>query len=44
MVFEAIRKANLMIKLKKYQFCLPNILFLGHIVGRSGLQPDPEKI
>jgi hypothetical protein len=44
MVFEAIRKANLMIKLKKCQFCLPNIPFLGYIVGRSGLQPDPEKI
>ena len=27
MVFEVIRKANLMIKLKKCQFCLPNIPF-----------------
>ena len=44
MVFEAIRKAKLMIKLKKCQFCLPNIPFLGHIVGRSSLQPDHEKI
>src|SRR4051812_24724630 len=42
-VFEVIRKANLMIKLKKCQFCLPNIPFFRHIVGRNGLQPDPEK-
>ena len=43
-VLEAIRKANLMIKLKKCQLCLPNIPFLDHIVERSGLQPDPKKI
>ena len=33
-----------MIKLKKCYFCLPNIAFLGHIVGRNGIQPDPSKI
>jgi hypothetical protein len=43
-VFETLRKANLKIKLKKCYFCLPNIHFLGHIVGRDGIQPDPEKI
>ena len=25
-------------------FYLPNIHFLGHVVGRNGIKPDPEKI
>jgi hypothetical protein len=43
-VFKTLRRANIKIKLKKCYFCLPNIHFLGHIVGRSGIRPDPEKI
>ena len=43
-VFEALRMTNLKIKLKKCHFCLPNIHFLGHVVGRDGIKPDPEKI
>src|SRR6266542_327103 len=33
-----------MIKFRKCNFCLANIGFLGHIVGRDDLQPDPKKI
>ena len=43
-VFRALREANLKIKLKKCYFTLPNIHFLGHVVGRDGIKPDPEKI
>src|ERR1700722_12203088 len=43
-VFESFRRANLQIKLKKCHFCLPNIQFLGHVVGRDGIRSDPEKI
>ena len=43
-VFKALREANLKIKLKKCHFILPNIQFLGHVVGRDGIKPDPEKI
>ncbi|GBB94650.1 hypothetical protein RclHR1_23990004 [Rhizophagus clarus] len=43
-VFEILRSANLQIKLKKCYFCYPNIYFLGHVVGRDGIQVDPEKI
>jgi hypothetical protein len=43
-VFTALRKANLKVKLKKCHFILPNIHFLGHVVGRDGIKPDPEKI
>ena len=40
-VFQALREANLKIKLKKCHFALPNIHFLGHVVGRDGIKPDP---
>jgi len=43
-VFESMREASLKIKLKKCHFCLPNIHFLGHVVGRDRIKPDPEKI
>jgi hypothetical protein len=43
-VFETLRRANLKIKLKKCYFCFPNIHFLGHVVGREGIRPDPVKI
>src|SRR4051812_32339267 len=43
-VFQALREANLKIKLKKCSFCMPNLTFLGHIVERDGIQPDPAKI
>src|SRR6266542_4319850 len=34
-VFQALRSANLKIKLNKCHFCLPNIAFLEHIFGRK---------
>src|SRR3989440_2193439 len=43
-VFDKLREAELMIKLKKCKFCEGNIEYLGHIVGRDGLKPDSGKI
>ena len=43
-VFQTFREAHLKIKLKKCYFCHPSLVFLGHIVGRGGIQSDPEKI
>ena len=43
-VFQTLRDACLKIKLKKYHSCFPSLSFLGHVVGRGGIQPDPEKI
>ena len=43
-VFQALRDAQLSIKLKKCHFCRPSLAFLGHTIGQGGLQPDPEKI
>src|SRR5579864_4050312 len=41
---ETLWVANLKTKPFKCHFCLPNIHFLGHVVGRDGIKPDPEKI
>src|SRR5579859_492510 len=43
-VFQRLIEANLIVKFKKCKFCLQNIEFLGHIVGKDGLQVDPKKI
>jgi len=44
MVLKKLKKVNLMLKLKKCNWCEPNIAFLGHMVRRDGLKPDPTKI
>ncbi|GET63041.1 enzymatic polyprotein, putative [Rhizophagus irregularis DAOM 181602=DAOM 197198] len=43
-VLSKLRENNMIVKLKKCQFGLRNINFLGHIVGRDGLRPDKEKV
>ena len=44
LVFKALRTATLKIKLKKGFFYFSNIAFLGHIVRRNGISPDPAKV
>src|SRR6202021_1703765 len=43
-VFDALNKAGLKVKLKKSEFELKEVQFLGHIITAEGLQIDPEKI
>ena len=43
-VLNKLKECNLMIKLKKCRWCEQNIEFLGHVVGKDGLKPDPSKI
>src|SRR6266498_4374791 len=43
-VFQALREANLMIKLKKCKFVKQELRFLGHIISKDGIRIDPEKI
>ena len=43
-VFEKLREALMKLKLTKYKFCLPEIKYLQHIVGRNGLKLDSERI
>ena len=44
LVFETLRNYRLFAKLKKCEFNRPELKYLGFIVGRDGLKPDPEKI
>lgn len=43
-VFEELRKASLKLNSEKCSFFLPNVGFLGHIVGRDGIQPNLENV
>ena len=43
-VFDALNKARLKVKLKKSEFGLKEVQFLGHIIIAEGLQIDLEKI
>ena len=43
-IFRRINKYNLRLNPKKCKFASPEIKFLGHIVKRDGISPDPDKI
>ena len=43
-VFELLRKYRLCCNSVKCHFNLPELKFLGHIVGREGVKPDPSKL
>ena len=42
-VFERLRKANLKLKLAKCSFLCKCVQYLGHIISREGISPDPSK-
>ncbi len=42
-VLKKLQEANIYVKLAKCQFGVEEIKFLGHIVGKEGMKPDPEK-
>ncbi len=44
LVFEALRGAGLMVKVKKCEFAKKELKFLGHIISRERIRTDPEKI
>src|SRR5919206_993985 len=43
-VFDKIRKAGLKLKLEKCNFCMPEVKFLGHVVGRDGIKTSEKLI
>jgi hypothetical protein len=43
-VFKRLRQAGLKLGKDKCSFVKTQLEFLGHIVGRDGLQPDPKKV
>src|SRR6266540_6897644 len=44
LVFKALRKASLMMKLKKCKFVQKELRFLRHIISAKEIRTDPEKI
>ena len=43
-VFDRLRTEGLKLQPKKCHFCKPEVLYLGHIVGKDGIRPNSEKI
>jgi hypothetical protein len=41
-VFKRIRQANLKLKPQKCTWGKPEVKFLGHVISRNGIKPDPE--
>ncbi len=44
LVFSCLRAVNIKLKASKCHFAYPQVTYLGHIVSRNGIQPDPDKI
>lgn len=44
MVFEVLREKKLFTKLKKCEFLLEEMSFLGHVISKDGIAIDPKKI
>jgi len=44
LVFEALREAGLIVKIKKCDFARKKLKFLEHIISREGIRIDPKKI
>ena len=43
-VFKRLEKAKLKLKLSKCDFLKKRVKYLGHVISRSGIEPDPDKI
>jgi len=43
-VFDRLKQAGLSLKASKCHFCLPELLYLGHLVSAEGTRPDPAKV
>ena len=43
-VLQILRERNLYAKLKKGEFCLYQVVFLGHVISKDGITVDPNEI
>ena len=41
--FERCRERNLRLNKNKLRLCVPEVKYMGHILSRQGIRPDPEK-
>nr|GFB12872.1 putative reverse transcriptase domain-containing protein [Tanacetum cinerariifolium] len=44
LILELLKKEELYIKLSKYEFWIPKVQFLGHVIDKQGIHVDPTKI
>jgi len=44
LVFERIREANFTLGIAKCTFAAPKVSYLGHILSKEGVSPDPSKV
>ena len=44
LVLDKIQQCGLTLKIDKCQFCRTNFKYLGHIVSKDGIRPDPAKL
>jgi hypothetical protein len=44
LVFSRLSESNIKLKATKCHFAFSKVKYLGHIVSRDGIQPDPDKI
>jgi hypothetical protein len=44
MVLQKLRENQLYAKLNKYEFCLKEVSFFGHIISEGGIYNDPSKV
>ena len=43
-VFDRLRRANLSLQPEKCEFLKKEVVHLGHIIGKDGVKPNPEKL
>ena len=43
-VFQILREKKLYAKFKKCEFCLDQVVFLGHVISKAGISIDPSKV
>jgi hypothetical protein len=44
LVFDRVGDANFKLNVAKCTFAVPEVMYLGHVVNRNGVAPDPSKI
>jgi hypothetical protein len=44
LVLQQIQESGLTLKINKCHFCKTHLKYLGHIVSKEGIQPDPDKL
>ncbi len=43
-ILKRCREKNITLALDKCMFCVPELIFVGDLLTKDGLKPDPEKV